>query len=196
MRLRSSGAKLPRMTPAQCPALPLLRGLLVAAALVATSGAWAQWQWKDASGRNMFSDTPPPASIPDSAILKRPKGSAPASAPTALATEASTTSAATAQPSAPVAKPAPSGDNQLEQRKQQMEKADTDRRKAEEKAAEEKAAKARAVNCENGRKNKATIESGVRVTVSNAKGEAEYLDEAGRAAQLRQANEVIRENCR
>lgn len=196
MRQRSSGAKLPRMMPAQSPALPLLRALLVAAALVATSGAWAQWQWKDASGRNIFSDTPPPASVPDSAILKRPKGSAPASATMSPSTETSTSSALPAQPTAPMVKPAPSVDNQLEQRKQQMDKADADKRKAEEKAAEEKAAKARAVNCENARKNKATIESGVRVTVSNAKGEAEYLDEAGRAAQLRQANEVIRENCR
>ena len=84
----------------------------------------------------------------------------------------------------------------MEQRKQQLEKAEADKRKAEEKAAEEKAAKARAVNCENARKNKTTIESGVRVTVTNARGEAEYLDEAARAAQLRQANDLIRDNCR
>ncbi len=171
----------------QSPALHLLRGLLAAVSLVAASGAWAQWQWKDANGRRIFSDTPPPASVPDKDILQRPKGAVvPPAGQAPVAADAA----------APTPKPAPSTDASLEQRKQQLEKAEADKRKAEEKAAEEKAAKARALNCENARRNKATIESGVRVTVTNARGEAEYLDEAARAAQLRQANELIRENCR
>ena len=185
MRRRSSGDKLPRMKHPHTSLL--LRVLLAVTACAISSGAWAQWQWKDASGRRIFSDTPPPASVPDQDILQRPKGAAlPAAAPAPAAAGAA----------AAPAKAAPAADASLEQRKQQLEKAEADKRKAEEKAAEEKAAKARAVNCENARKNKATIESGVRVTVTNGRGEAEYLDEAARAAQLRQANDLIRDNCR
>lgn len=179
------------MTLARRLSQPLLRGLLITAALVTSSAAWSQWQWKDASGRRIFSDTPPPATVPDKDILQRPKGAPPAPAAVPGSDPSTPTPAATAARPAP-----PAADAQLEQRKQQLEKAEADKRKAEEKAAEEKNAKARAVNCENARRNKLTIESGVRVTVTNARGEAEFLDEAGRAAQLRQANEVMRENCR
>lgn len=190
MRRRSSGAKLPRMKTAQVPSSPLARrlgsALIVLACLAGASSALAQWQWRDANGRRIFSDSPPPASVADKDILQRPKGATPppanAAAPSASA------------PAAPVKAATP--DAPLEQRKQQLEKAEADKRKAEEKANEEKAAKVRASNCENARKNKAMIESGVRVTVANTKGEAEYLDEAGRAAQLRQANDIIRDNCR
>ena len=183
------------------PALPLLRGLLMAAAVATASGAWAQWQWKDANGRRIFSDTPPPASVPDRDILQRPRGMAQPSAASPDNGTASPAAPGAAAGDAPrpdaAPKPAPSaGDAALEQRKRQLEQAEADKRKAEEKAAQEKAAKTRAANCEAARRNKTTLESGVRMTVTNAKGEAEFLDEAGRAAQLRQANEQIRENCR
>jgi 4-amino-4-deoxy-L-arabinose transferase-like glycosyltransferase len=181
------------MKTVQAPLSPLSRrfgtALIALACVAGASSAWAQWQWRDASGRRIFSDTPPPASVADKDILQRPKGATPPPAATAADATASA-------PAAPAKPAAPAADTQLEQRKQQLEKAEADKRKAEEKANEEKAAKVRAANCENARKNKAMIESGVRVTVANSKGEAEYLDEAGRAAQLRQANDIIRENCR
>ena len=47
---------------------PLLMGLLLAC----SSAAMAQWQWIDGTGRKVFSDTPPPASIPDKSILRKP----------------------------------------------------------------------------------------------------------------------------
>lgn len=189
MRRRSSGAKLPRMKTVQAPTSPLVRrlgsALIALACMAGAASAWAQWQWRDASGRRIFSDSPPPASVADKDILQRPKGATPPPANTAEPP---------ASVPAKAASPAP--DTQLEQRKQQLEKAEADKRKAEEKANAEKTAKVRATNCENARKNKALIESGVRVTVANTKGEAEYLDEAGRATQLRQANDIIRDNCR
>lgn len=189
----SSSAKLCEMKPAQAftPSL-IAQGLRVAmmalACLASASTAWSQWQWRDSRGQRIFSDTPPPAAVAEKDILQRPKGTP---APSAANPDVAPASAAT-----PAKPPAPAPDAQLEQRKLQLEKAEADKRKAEEKAAEEKAAKARAINCDNARKNKITIESGVRVTTTNAKGEAEYLDETGRAAQLRQANQMIQENCR
>ena len=190
MRRRSSGAKLPRMTTAQSPAPLVFRGLLLVCALAFTSGAWAQWQWKDATGRRIFSDTPPPASVPERDILQQPgRRSAPAAA-------ASNPSDADAAPAASVT-PKPQGvDPQLDDKKKQLEKAEADKKQAENKAIEAKNAKIRADNCESARRSKAALDSGLRITTTNAKGEAEYLDEAARATRLRQVNELIRENCR
>ena len=81
MRRRSSGAKLPRMKTAQVPSSPLARrlgsALIVLACLAGASSALAQWQWRDANGRRIFSDSPPPASVADKDILQRPKGATP-----------------------------------------------------------------------------------------------------------------------
>lgn len=198
MRRRSSGAKLRRMKTAYVPPSPTRArrqgaAVLALVCLLGTSSAWAQWQWRDGSGRRIFSDTPPPSTVPDKDILARPNGPRPTTATPAgsAGTEPS------AAPPATAAKPAPAGaDTELTQRKQQLEKAEADKRKADEKAAAAQAEKVRATNCENARKNKVTIESGLRISVTNSRGEAEFLDEAGRAAQLRQANQTIRDSCR
>jgi len=197
MRRRGEGAKLPRMKPATAPALPLARrlgiGLIALACLASAGGAWAQWQWKDASGRRIFSDTPPPVSVPEKDILQRPRGSAPAPSATA---QSEPVAPATASPAKPGTAPAPAADAKLEERKQQLDKAEADKRKAEQKAAEEAQAKARAVNCENARRTKAAVESGVRLSTSNAQGEREFLDDAQRARELNRAREVIGSECR
>lgn len=161
--------------------------------LTAASSALAQWQWRDESGRRHFSDRPPPVGVPEKDILQRPRGTAPAAeAPAATPADTPTSGTAPARTAAPAA----SAQSPLEQRKQELEKAEAAKRKAEEKAAEDKAKQVRAANCASAQRNKASLESGARLTVPNARGEVEFLDEAGRAAQLRQANEQIRDNCR
>ena len=37
------------------------------------------WHWRDASGRQVYSDRPPPASVPPAHILRRPDGAPPTS---------------------------------------------------------------------------------------------------------------------
>jgi type IV secretory pathway VirB10-like protein len=185
------------MKPDRAPALLLARRLgLGLMALACASGVWAQWQWKDASGRRIFSDTPPPASVPEKDILQRPRGSA----PSPLAPTQSEPQATTSAPAAPSAKPgaasAPAGDAKLEERKQQLDKAEAEKHKAEQKAAEEAQAKARAINCDNARRTRSAVESGVRLSTTNAQGEREFLDEAARGKRLREAEASIRENCR
>jgi hypothetical protein len=183
----------------------LLLGGLAAAAATVSGGAFAQWQWKDGTGRPVFSDRPPPPSVAEKDILKRPgerTAAPPAAAPAAAAAAPRTAGEPGQVPAtsegAPGAKPAAPAlaDTQLEAKKKQLEKAEADKRKAEAQAAEEKAAKVRAANCEGARRSKASLESGARLTVPNARGETEYLDEAGRATQLRRVEEVMRENCR
>jgi hypothetical protein len=52
-----------------------LRQWLMAGALLAACGAaQAQWAWKDANGRPVYSDRPPPTSVPAARIFKAPRG--------------------------------------------------------------------------------------------------------------------------
>lgn len=168
-------------------------GALILVLLLASGHAAAQWQWKDPSGRRVFSDTPPPASVAERDILQRP-----GQRPGAVATPADTAAAAAAGSAgtAPTPVPSASGGSALDEKKKQLDKAEADKKLAERKAIDAKNAKTRADNCESARRAKAALDAGVRLSTTNAQGEVEYLDEAGRAAQGRKLQELIRDNCR
>ena len=156
---------------------PVLMGVLLAFNTV----AMAQWQWVDATGRKVFSDTPPPASIPDKNVLKQPGGGR-------------ITIPAPASETAPTAAPAPqiaTRDTELEAKKKQAEQAEEARKKAD----MERVAKGRADNCERARKAKITMESGVRLATTNAKGEREIMDDKAKATESQRLDGVIRDNC-
>ncbi|MBA4264386.1 MAG: DUF4124 domain-containing protein [Comamonadaceae bacterium] len=145
---------------------------------------FAQWQWVDNTGRKVFSDTPPPSSIPDKNVLQRPG----ARAPMAPAAEPGEDAASAAAPAVP--KP-PATDPQLEARKREAEAAEEAKKKAE----EARIAKVRAENCERAQRAKATMDSGVRIATTNAKGEREIMDDAARAAETRRLNDIIQRDC-
>lgn len=150
-----------------------------------SGSAFAQWQWVDSTGRKVFSDTPPPATIPDKSILKRPGARTPA-------LPAATPVPGDASGSTTVAAPKVAArDEQLEARKKQAEDAE----KAKKKAEEERVAKARADNCERARRSKATMDSGIRIATTNAKGEREIMDDKMRAAENQRIDEIIRTDC-
>lgn len=156
---------------------------LTAIVLLAISQlAFAQWQWVDNTGRKVFSDTPPPAGIPDKNVLQRPGPRAPA-APVTESGEA-----AAAAPAAP--KP-PAKDEQLEAKKRQAEAAEEAKKKAE----EARIAQLRADNCQRAQRAKATLDSGVRIATTNAKGEREIMDDTARAAETRRLNDIMRNDC-
>ena len=177
--------------------------LLLAVACTWAMGAAAQWQWIDKDGRKVFSDRPPPQEIPEKSILKQPGGSrptraAPAAAPadgTPGATAEAVPGAVAAAPAAaakPVASAPGSGkDKALEEKKAQAEAAEAAKKKAE----EEKIAKAKVENCTRARQAKASFDSGRPITQSNAQGERIFLDEAGRAAEVKRINGVIAADC-
>ena len=83
-------------------------------------------------------------------------------------------------------------DAELEARKK---KAD-DEEAAKKKAEEEKIAKAKSENCERGKTGLATLQSGVRMSSVNAKGEREIFDDAKRASETKRAQEVIDASCK
>ena len=160
---------------------PLLMGLLLAC----SSAAMAQWQWIDGTGRKVFSDTPPPASIPDKSILRKPGSGMTLPAPVAEPAAAPATTAAPAAPQIPAR------DNELEAKKKQAEQAEEAKKKAE----LERLAKARADNCERARKAKITMDSGVRLATTNAKGEREIMDDKAKAAETQRMEGIIKSDC-
>ena len=171
--------------------------LAVAACLVCVI-AHAQWQWFDKDGRKVFSDRAPPPSIPAKSILKQPHGSAstvavqPAPNPGA-AIAAAVSGAATNEPGAgPEAPKLGTVDKELADKKKLADTAVA----AKAKAQEERVAKAKVDNCERAKSNKALMESGVRVSQTDSKGERMILDDSGRAAEIKRAQTVIDANCR
>lgn len=162
---------------------------LVAAAVAAPMAALAQWQWIDNAGRKVFSDQPPPSDIPAKNILRQPGQRA--HAPIITIEPAASAPVATAKAAASA--PKLSGkDKELEEKRKQLEAAEAEKKKAE----EEKFAQARAENCSRAKQYKSTLESGVRVTATDAKGERRFLDDAEKAAEIKRANEIIAGSCK
>lgn len=157
---------------------PLAAGIL----LLVCSVASAQWVWKEGE-RKVFSDTAPPASVPEQNIIKRPGsgGSVSRSAPVAPP--------ASAEPSA--APQLPTVDKELEARKKQTQQTE----EAQKKVEDQRIAKARAEDCARAKQAKITLDSGVRLATTNAKGEREVMDDKARAAEARRLDEVARNNC-
>lgn len=169
--------------PQKSPLLPAWRRPLAAGILLLVcSVASAQWVWKEGE-RKVFSDTAPPASVPEQNIIKRPGsgGSVSRSAPVAPP--------AGAEPSA--APQLPTVDKELEAKKKQAQQTE----EAQKKAEDQRIAKARAEDCARAKQAKTTLDSGVRLATTNAKGEREVMDDKARAAEAKRLDEVARNNC-
>jgi hypothetical protein len=163
--------------------------------VIAATGVQAQWQWRDADGRMQLSDRPPPSSVPDKDIIRRPAG---ARAPTQPSVQVNDTSKPAAAPVAAAPRPAlaasaPSGtDRELERRKKAEEEA-----KAAQKAEQDAAlARRRADNCQRAQTALAALQSGVRMSTVNAKGEREFMDDAARQAEAARIQEIVNSDCR
>ena len=151
----------------------------------------AQWQWIDKDGRKVFSDQSPPADIPAKNILKQP-GARPRPAETP-ATPAAPASAEVANAKPAAALPKLSGkDKELEEKKKLAEAAEAEKKKAQ----EEENAAIRADNCMRAKRSRASFDSGVRISQTNAKGEREYMDDAQRAAETKRLDKIIGTNCK
>ncbi len=160
-----------------------MRLVALALALSALPG-WAQWQWIDATGRKVFSDTAPPAHIPDSAIQHRPGES--------RKTPAAATTAPASREQPPPHSAAEKKTAELEAKKKQAEDAE----KAKQKAEEQKAAQARAENCQRAQRGLASLNTESRVTTVNAKGERVFMDETLRNTEKARLQQIVQQSCR
>jgi hypothetical protein len=143
--------------------------------------AAAQWKWRGKDGRIQYSDLPPPAGTADQDILQRPNPSrrfappAPASAPASGAA----TAAAKVEP-----------ELEAKRRKAEQEQAEKD------KANQAEVAAAKAENCTKAKSYLRTLDDGIRITRTDAKGEREVLDDKGRAEETKRTREVIARDCK
>lgn len=173
------------MTTHRHPLLPTFIALCLA---LATVGASAQWGYTDKDGRRIFSDQAPPLDIPEKSIFRRPGAAAkpdfsapPASAP---ATPASASASSALKPSGK--------DAALEKKKKDADAAEALKKKAE----EQKNAESRALSCERAKRAKATFDSGIRVSSTDAKGERVILGDAERASEVKRVNDIIAQDCK
>jgi len=171
------------------------RTLLLAVAGVSFAlPAMAQWQWIDKDGRKVYSDRSPPADIQEKNILKRPGGARMAAVPVVNEnTETEAEAKAKAKTSTNANAPKLSGkDPQLEARKKQADEEEVAKRKAE----EDRVAAAKAENCERAKKGLANLQSGGRLSITNAKGEREVMDDAAKAVESKRLQGIADSACK
>jgi len=161
-------------------------GLGVLLTLSLSNPAFAQWKWKDKSGRVQYSDLPPPPAVSDADILQRPTGSVrkggPSFAPNAAASAAS----------APASGPSNAVEPELEAKRKKAAEEEGAKRRAE----EEKQKVARAENCQRAKAQLRALEDGMRMARVNEKGEREVLDDKGRAEESKRARDVVGSDCK
>jgi Domain of unknown function (DUF4124) len=136
------------------------------------------WKYRDAQGRIVVSDLPPPAGVQDKDILERPttvvrRAAAPAQAATASA------------PANPAL--AQRNDPELDARRKKA----ADELEMKQKLQQEKDAAQRTENCGRAKSHLAALNDGQRIARTNDKGEREILDDKGRAEEMQRARQVM-----
>jgi len=178
--------------------------LLLTLGLLSAGAAFAQWQWLDQYGRKIYSDKPPPDSVPESKILHGANGQpyVPAAkaakeeqahmvnSPTYGFQSADTPKAKASAPAAASKASSAAG----------AEKSAKDAAKAKaEQAAKEAEAKRQeqermAQNCVQLKNNLATIDSGQRLASLDASGNRVVMDDSQRAAERKRTQDLMVEN--
>lgn len=144
--------------------------LTLALSLLNTAVLGQSYKWKDASGRTIISDTPPPKSAKPTQVEDN-------SAPP-------TSSGKAPQPSI--------YDKELEFKKRQLaakEKAEKD----EKDRAETQRTKA---YCDQARRNLAQLESGERIMLRDANGERSFMDDNQRQLDIANLRKDMQSNCK
>lgn len=165
--------------------------LVAAFAFAVAPPVLAQWAWRDAGGKMVYSDQPPPRSVPARDIVRQPRGApAPAAdAPVAAPSEAAAEAPRAAAPAKPVRPSIVEREIESQRRQQQLAE-------AEKKAADEEARRVQlAENCDRLRGYLRAIDGGFRLARVNAAGQQEILDDAARAAERDRARAELAQYC-
>lgn len=183
--------------------------LVLALSLAAGSAlaAGAPYQWRDASGRMVYSDQPPPPQIRPSQILRQPKASRPEPAAQPSGEQPSDASGskpadggASAAPSpadAPAAAAqAPAASKTIAERAMESSKrraAQAEAQKKQEQSAEREQKKARA--CDDMRASLRTLEGGARVKTIDENGVQRFVGDLERAQRVAELQRSIADDC-
>ncbi len=174
-------------------------GLAVIALIVASTASWAStWQWRDAQGRMVYSDRPPPTDVRPAQIVRAPS-TAERGAPSTTSARASSSPTKDASEGEATAKVTASGAKAPKtwvEREREFREREAEREAQAAKAREdgEQAAAAKRA-CEDAQREIRTLESGLRVVSVNARGEAETLDDAQRTQRLTKARADLGRLC-
>jgi hypothetical protein len=152
----------------------------------------AQWAWKDTNGRLVYSDRPPPAEVKAANIVRQPttqvlSNPAPAAGGVEDAVKPADGKSSDAKSNAPKT----IAEREMEFRKRQQERADSEKKAAEEQTKNA----AKAAECERARGYLKSLEEGVRITRTDASGNREYLDDAQRATEVDRTRRIIQSTC-
>lgn len=145
--------------------------------------AQAQWQWLNAAGHRVFSDTPPPPSVQERHILKRPQAQA--------STPAVGNTQRPGEVQAPVTKTLTTEDRALQAKISQAEQAEQASRKVQ----EAQQAAIRADNCLRAQRAYTAVASGTRLRTINDAGESVFMDEQARGAELQRLQAIVQADC-
>lgn len=148
-----------------------------------SGGAMAQYVWLNDKGVKQYSDTPPPASVPNSKILKSPNGSAQANTP------AKTVEETAAEGDAAKKAPQTIAEKNADFNKRKMAQAEKDK-ETEQKA---KLAADKKKNCEQASNYKRVLDSGQRISRMDKSGERSYMSDEERAQETHNTNRVMEE---
>lgn len=154
---------------------------LLAAGLGAGLAGAQQYKWTDRNGRVQYGDSPPPGV--QATPLRVPSGAA-APTPAPAAKKDDGKPAAKAGPPTPAEQEAEFRRRQIEAQKEQEKLAQASREAA-----------VRKDNCERAQEYLRTLESGQRITRTNAQGEREFLDDAQIGREKAQARDKVRAWC-
>lgn len=159
-----------------------------ALALLAASTAAAQYIWVNEKGVKQYSDMPPPASVPDSRILKQP-GGRPVSVDMPgkpAASENASDEAKDAEPGK--GKPPLSiAEKNAEFQKRRLEQAEKEKKAAE----QQQQAAENAKNCERAQAYQRSLESGERLARNDKNGERYYLNEQQRSQEIKENRRLL-----
>jgi len=155
----------------------MTKALLCAVGLAFAATALAQqYKWVDQDGKVRYGDTPPPGV---QATPLRPPVSAPAAPaapPPAARKDGGTTELS---PEAAF-------------RKRQQERQEKDEKSAKERAD----AEAKRVNCEQSQASLRTLQSGQRISSTNAAGERVFIDDQERAKEIERTQRAVNDWCK
>jgi hypothetical protein len=141
----------------------------------AASAAAQQFRWVDKDGRVQYGDTPPPGV--KATRLKPPSGGS---------TSAPSSSAPAKKDGEKALSPEASFQKRQKEAKELEDKAGKDRAEAE----------TQRLNCMAAQSQVRQIQSGQRITGTNAAGERVFLDDSQRALELERAQKAVSESCK
>jgi Domain of unknown function (DUF4124) len=154
---------------------PLALALLSVVAFTLCTPALAQFKWKDSNGRWVYSDQPPPSGVNGQAL----------EAPVPMAKPATQQSANT---DAKTSMSANSDDKALAAKRKELEASQVAKDKQE-------LAKKNQANCDLVRTNLKALQGEVRVRVTDANGERNFLSEPEKQSRAIAAQKELATNC-